>query len=149
MFSHHRFSLCTKHLRRPSCSRNSSWYGNYSISCWGRISRSYPQTGAMYYRSYFGMGKYALLSSEGGCALCIVFSLFWHNFLGCDCLCFQRVFDGTSVSFDEQNLSRNVMHNETWMDDVSYYPWTQSLLLDSRSTAQDFLGVATLDNGGG
>ena len=72
----------------------------------------------MYYAGYFEMGKYVELSIEGGCVPCTVVSLSWHNFLGCGCLCFQRWFDGTSVSFDKQNLSGNDMHNKKWKDGV-------------------------------
>ena len=69
----------------------------------------------MYNPGYFKMGKYAELSSEseGGCTLCIVVSPLWQNFLGYGRLCSQRWFDGTSVLFDKQNLSGNIMHNGT------------------------------------
>ena len=154
MCSHRGFSFNKEHLRRPPCPRNSPWSGNCIILCLWRLVRSYPS--AMYYSGYFEMGKYDELSSEGECALCTVGSLFWHNFLGCGCLSFQRRLDGTSVSFDKQDLSGNVMHNKTWKDVDYYYQWTLlrstwSYPLLSGSAVQDctFLGVAILDIGDG
>ena len=54
---------------------------------------------------------------------CTEVSLFWHYFLGFDCLCFHHINDGTSASFDKQNLLGSVMpvHNKTQWDVVYYY----------------------------
>ena len=70
-------------------------------------------------------------------------------------LSFQRWFDWTSVSFDEQNLSGNVIHNETWKDDSYYYEWTLPRSTWTYSVLSDFavqdctlLELASLDIGG-
>ena len=103
-----------KPMRLIPCRRISPRSGNYSISGWWKFVGLYPQAGAKYNPGYFEMGKYVELSSEGGCALCTVVSPFWLNILGFDRFCFQHWFDGTTVSFDKQNVSGNVMHNKTW-----------------------------------
>ena len=154
MCSHLGFFISTENLRRPPCSRNSPWSGNYSILCCWKFVRFYP--GATHYQGYFEMGRYAELSSDGGCAQCAVVSFFWHNFLGCGCLCFQRWFEGTSASFDKQNLSGNVTQKNAWKVNVPYY-WPRSTrprssfwhLSNSAELDCTFLGLASLDIGEG
>ena len=68
------------------------------------------------------------------CAYVLWFRFFsLHNFLGCRCLCFERWFDGTSVSFDKQNLSGNIMHKKRWKDVIYYYCWTRPLQVSTFS----------------
>ena len=108
----------------------------------------------MYYSGYLEVGRYAELSFEGGCRLMYIVSFFWNNFLGRRCLCFQRRLDETTVSFDKQNLSGNVMSKKTWKDVDYYYEWTlprstwtYPLLFDSAVQDGTFMGVASVDNG--
>ena len=52
----------------------------------------------------------------------LLVSLSWHNFLGCGHVRFQGRYYGTSASFDNQNLSGNVMYNKiSWWNEKNYY----------------------------
>ena len=88
------------------------------------------------------MGKYAELSFGGGC-LCAVFFTFKHNFIGYGYHCFQRCFEGTSGSFDKQNLLGNDVkkcHILLWVDSTTFKPAPP---LDSIIQDRTFQGLAT------
>ena len=58
------------------------------------------------------------------------------------------------MSFDKQNLSGNITHNEASEGDVYYYGWTrprpsQAAPLDSAVQDCTFLHIAKIDDDGG
>ena len=83
------------------------------------------------------------------CALFTVVWLSWNNLLACGSLYFRRWFDGTSLSFDKQNISWSAMHNNTGGDIIYYNWWTRPRssqhLFDFAVQDYPFLGLTRLD----